>query len=80
MCFITIKFSYKQALTYFLESVLENTVLQTSLWRPKEMENFNFAKCCTIVRMLDYLTVVLDNGLGTGLNMFWSSSFWQILV
>lgn len=69
-----------QALMHFLESVVNSPVDHTSLWRPKEMENFNVAKCCTVVRMIEFLTLVLEKGQVSVLEPFWSSNFWQMLA
>ncbi|XP_034245330.1 DNA-dependent protein kinase catalytic subunit-like [Thrips palmi] len=69
-----------QALMNFSEKVVESPVNQNLLWRPKEIENFNVAKCCTVVRMIEYLTCVLEKGQIGVLDPLWSSNFWQILT
>ncbi|XP_052131205.1 DNA-dependent protein kinase catalytic subunit isoform X2 [Frankliniella occidentalis] len=68
------------ALMHFLESIVGTPINQPSLWRPKAMEQFNYAKCTTIVRMIDFFTAVLDIGQGSKLSPFWSSNFWKLLI
>ncbi|KAK3917413.1 DNA-dependent protein kinase catalytic subunit [Frankliniella fusca] len=69
-----------QALMHFLEKIVDSPVSKTALWRPKALEHFNYAKCTTIVRIIDFFTAVLDGGQGLKLKMFWSSNFWKFLT
>lgn len=67
-----------QALMFFSEKIA-TAPEQTSLWKPKEMENFKVAKCCAIVRMTEFFTLLLEKGQISVLEPFWGANFWQIL-
>ncbi|KAJ1521117.1 hypothetical protein ONE63_002819 [Megalurothrips usitatus] len=69
-----------QTLPHFLEGVVNSKIEQTSLWRPKAMEDFNSAKCFAVVRMIEFLTLVLERKQKVTLASFWSNNFWEVLT